>query len=92
VLFRSSRSGTGATRPSDTAGTARSASSGEPPTLADALRPFVGQWVAVRGDEVLVAAPAPRQVVAWLSEHGQQAQSVFRVPDSEQAVGGAAPL
>jgi hypothetical protein len=62
------------------------------PALAEALRPFVGQWVAVRGPEVLVAAPAPRQVVAWLTEHGQQAQSVFRVPDSEQAVGGAAPL
>jgi hypothetical protein len=68
------------------------ASSSEAPALAEALRPFVGQWVAVRGPEVLVAAPAPRQVVAWLTEHGQQAQSVFRVPDSEQAVGGAAPL
>jgi hypothetical protein len=67
-------------------------SSSEAPALAEALRPFVGQWVAVRGPEVLVAAPAPRQVVAWLTEHGQQAESVFRVPDSEQAVGGAAPL
>jgi hypothetical protein len=60
--------------------------------LAEVLRPFVGQWVAVRGTEVLVAAPAPRQVVAWLTEHGQRAESVFRVPDSEQAIGGAAPL
>jgi hypothetical protein len=64
----------------------------QPGSLVDALRPFVGQWVAIRGDEVLVAAPAPRHVVAWLAEHGQQAQSVFRVPDSEQAIGGAAPL
>ncbi len=60
--------------------------------LVDALRPFVGEWVAVRGDDVLVAASAPRHVVAWLTEHGQQADSVFRVPDSEQAIGGAAPL
>jgi hypothetical protein len=65
---------------------------GKTETLADALRPFVGQWVAVRGDEVLVAAPAPRDVVAWLAEHGQQAQSVFRVPGSEASIGGAAPL
>jgi hypothetical protein len=66
--------------------------SAEPATLADALRPFISQWVAVRGDEVLVAAPTPRQVVAWLAEHGQQAQSVFRVPGSEESIGGAAPL
>jgi hypothetical protein len=92
-------SGRRSARATTSAGSARVAasqpvaeSSGEPPTLVEALRPFVGQWVAVRGDEVLVAAPAPRQVVAWLTEHGQQAQSVFRVPDSEQAVGGAAPL
>lgn len=64
----------------------------EPPSLVEALRPFIGEWVAVRGDEVLVAAPTPRDVVAWLTEHGQQAQSVFRVPGSEQEVGGAAPL
>ena len=64
----------------------------KPATLADALRPFVGQWVAVRGDDVLVAAPGPRQVVAWLAEHGQRAQSVFRVPSSEDSIGGAAPL
>jgi hypothetical protein len=64
----------------------------EPATLADALRPFIGQWVAIRGVEVLVAADRPSDVVAWLTTHGQRAQSVFRVPDSEQAVGGAAPL
>jgi hypothetical protein len=62
-----------------------------PTTLVEALRPFIGLWVAVRGDEVLVAAPSPRDVVAWLAQHGQRAQSMFRVPDSEQAVTGAAP-
>jgi hypothetical protein len=59
--------------------------------LVEALRPFIGQWVAVRGDEVLVAAPSPKDVVAWLTRHGQRAQSMFRVPDSEHAVTGAAP-
>jgi hypothetical protein len=62
-----------------------------PTTLVEALRPFIGLWVAVRGDEVLVAAPSPKDVVAWLAQHGQRAQSMFRVPDSEQPVTGAAP-
>ncbi len=64
---------------------------GPPTTLAEALRPFIGLWVAVRGDEVLVAAPSPREVVAWLARHRQRAQSMFRVVDSEQAITGAAP-
>lgn len=57
----------------------------------EALRPFVGQWVAVRDDEVLVAAPTPGNVVAWLARHGQTADSMFRVPASESDVRGAAP-
>jgi hypothetical protein len=60
-------------------------------TSAEALRPFIGLWVAVRGDEVLVAASSPKEVVAWLARHGQRAQSMFRVPDSDQAITGAAP-
>jgi hypothetical protein len=63
----------------------------QPKTLAEALRPFIGLWVAVRGDEVLVAAPSPNEVVAWLARHRQRAQSMFRVVDSEQAITGAAP-
>jgi hypothetical protein len=59
--------------------------------LAEALRPFVGLWVAVRGDDVLVAAPSPAEIVAWLARHQQRAQSVFRVVDSEQAIAGASP-
>jgi hypothetical protein len=50
-----------------------------------------GLWVAVRGDEVLVAAPSAKQVVACLAQHRQRAQSMFRVPDSEEAITGAAP-
>lgn len=59
--------------------------------LVEALRPFIGLWVAVSGDEVLVAAPSAQEVVAWLARHHQRAQSMFRVPGSEQAVSGAAP-
>jgi hypothetical protein len=62
-----------------------------PRTLVEALRPFIGLWVAVRGDEVLVAASSPGEVVAWLARHGQRAQSMFRVPESDQAITGAAP-
>jgi hypothetical protein len=58
---------------------------------AEALRPFIGLWVAVRGDEVLVAATSAKEVVAWLAQHRQRAQSMFRVPDSEEAITGAAP-
>lgn len=64
---------------------------GRPAPVAEALRPFMGLWVAVRGDDVLVAAPSPKEVVAWLAKHGQRAQSMFRVADSEQAVTGVAP-
>jgi hypothetical protein len=59
--------------------------------LTEVLRPFIGLWVAVRGDDVLVAAPSPAEVVAWLARHQQRAQSVFRVVDCEQAIAGAAP-
>jgi len=58
---------------------------------AEELRPFIGQWVAVRDDEVLVAADSPKDIVSWLARHQQKAQSVFRVPESEQFIGGAAP-
>jgi len=58
---------------------------------ADALRPYIGQWVATQGDEVLVAAESPHAVVAWLARHGKTADSAFRVPESEAAAGGLAP-
>jgi hypothetical protein len=93
-LARSPTSEASTTGGSSSVGTGRPVAdlSGEQSSLAEALRPFVGQWVALRGTEVLVTAPTPKQVVAWLTEHGQQAQSVFRVPDSDGAIGGAAPL
>jgi hypothetical protein len=75
-----------ATTPSAASGT-----DGHPAPSAEALRPFIGLWVAVRGDDVLVAASSPKEVVAWLAQHRQRAQSMFRVVDSEQAITGAAP-
>jgi hypothetical protein len=59
---------------------------------AEALEPFVGQWVATKGPEVLVAARDPRTVVSWLAEHRQQAESMFRVPEAEYQASGLAPL
>jgi len=68
-----------------------SGTAGRSESLVEALRPFIGLWVAVRGDEVLVAAPSAKEIVAWLAQHRQRAQSMFRVPDPEQAITGAAP-
>ncbi len=59
---------------------------------AETLEPFVGDWVATKGTEVLVAAAEPRSVVGWLAEHGQQADSMFRVPSDEDEASGVAPL
>lgn len=59
---------------------------------AASLEPFVGQWVATRGPDVLVAARDPRSVVSWLAEHRQQADSMFKVPVDELEASGVAPL
>jgi methylmalonyl-CoA mutase cobalamin-binding subunit len=80
-----------AAQAAESPGSAVSETSGGRRTLVEALRPFIGLWVAVRGDEVLVAASSPKDVVAWLAQHGQRAQSMFRVPESDQAITGAAP-
>jgi hypothetical protein len=61
-------------------------------SLPDRLRPLVGRWVAIKDDDVLHAADTPQQLVSWLGEHGQKADSVFRVPESELAATGLAPL
>jgi hypothetical protein len=58
---------------------------------AETLEPFVGQWVATKDAEVLVAAPEPRTVLSWLAEHRQRADSMFRVPSDELQASGAAP-
>jgi hypothetical protein len=60
--------------------------------LVDRLREVRGQWVATQGDDLLVAAPTPHEVVSWLAEHDRKAESMFRVPDDELASSGLAPL
>lgn len=59
---------------------------------ADLLRPFVGQWVAQRGMEVLVSAERPEDVLAWLERHDQQADGMFHVPERLADATGVAPL
>ncbi len=59
---------------------------------ADALRPYVGQWVAQSGLEVLVAAGTPQAVLAWLEQHNQYADAMFRVPVDSSEATGMAPL
>lgn len=44
------------------------------------LEPFIGQWVATKGPDVLIAADDPYTVVDWLREHQIYADSMFRVP------------
>lgn len=58
---------------------------------AEMLRPFVGQWVAQRGSEVLVAASKPEEILAWLERHNQCADAMFRVPLNEDEANGMAP-
>jgi hypothetical protein len=58
---------------------------------AETLEPFAGLWVATQGPEILVATATPHEVVAWLAEHRQQADSMFRVPADEFQASGVAP-
>jgi hypothetical protein len=62
---------------------------------AEALRPFVGKWVALGETpwEVLVAAATPQEVLAWLARHGRRASGgMFRVPESERDAELIGPL
>jgi hypothetical protein len=60
---------------------------------AEALQPFIGQWVALAGPtEVLVAADSPEEVLAWLAQHERRAPyGMFRVPTSVAEAEGVAP-
>lgn len=52
---------------------------------AEALRPYVGKWVALADPtEVLVAADTPQEVVAWLARHGRKAWLMLRVPETPE--------
>jgi hypothetical protein len=84
--FATGRRASGSSRPQD-----RPSPGGGDHDLVETLRSLVGQWVALERDEVLVAASSPHEVVAWLSEHGQRADTMFRVPEDEIAASGLAP-
>jgi len=60
--------------------------------LAETLRPLQGEWVAIKDGELLIAAPTPKELVGWLARHDRRADSMFRVPEDELALGGLAPL
>lgn len=60
--------------------------------LAEILAALPGQWVAIKDDQLLVAAATPKELVGWLSRHNRRADSMFRVPEDEIAAGGLAPL
>jgi hypothetical protein len=60
--------------------------------FSDRLRDHTGEWVAIKNGDVLHASSTPKALVAWLSRHGQKADSVFRVPEDELAASGLAPL
>lgn len=74
--------------PAPSAGSAPRRPNADP---VERLRAHIGEWVAVKNDEVLVAADTPAAVLAWLAQHDQTADSMFRVPENEAAAGGAAP-
>jgi hypothetical protein len=63
-----------------------------PERLADRLRPLAGKWVAIKDDDVIHDSDSPHELVGWLSQHGQKADSMFRVPEDELASTGLAPL
>jgi hypothetical protein len=60
--------------------------------LAERLREFTGEWVAIKDDDVLHASDSPQALVGWLARHSQKADSVFRVPEDDLAASGLAPL
>jgi hypothetical protein len=61
-------------------------------SLAERMRAFTGEWVAIKDDEILHASKSPQALVRWLGNHGQKADSVFRVPEDDLAASGFAPL
>jgi hypothetical protein len=86
---RGERPGVG---PADVAPPSRGAARERRRELAETLADLPGQWVAIKGDELLVAAPTPRELVGWLARHDRRADSMFRVPEDELAASGLAPL
>jgi hypothetical protein len=61
-------------------------------SLAERMRAFTGEWIAIKDDEILNASNDPHALVRWLGNHGQKADSVLRVPEDDLAASGLAPL
>jgi hypothetical protein len=56
------------------------------PSLDAQLRKHAGDWVAVRGDRLLVSGADAEEVAAWLRRHRERAEQLFRVPLEAQDV------
>jgi hypothetical protein len=54
------------------------------------LRAHAGEWVATRGQRLLVAAPDAQTVLTWLAEHDERAGSMYKVPRDLSEVSGSA--
>jgi hypothetical protein len=61
-------------------------------SLAERMRAFTGEWIAIKDDQILHASSTPQALVRWLGNHGQKADSVFRVPEDDLAASGLAPV
>jgi hypothetical protein len=48
--------------------------------------------LCLQDDDVIHASDSPRELVAWLGQHGQAADTMFRVPENQLAATGLAPL
>lgn len=58
--------------------------------LDQQLRKHIGEWVAVRDGELLVAAPDAKTVIAWLKERADSAEAMYKVPRDLTEISGAA--
>jgi hypothetical protein len=56
----------------------------EPVKLAEKLRGFEGQWVALKGGKVIVAGRTPDSVVKQLRGKQIQDATVLRVPAEDE--------
>jgi hypothetical protein len=59
-------------------------------TFEAQLRQHVGEWVATRGTDLLFAAPEAKSVITWLTEHGERAESMYKVPEDFSQISGTA--
>ncbi len=55
---------------------------------AEALRPYMGKWVAQKGIEVIFAADTFGEILDWLERNDQYADGTFRVPEPDALAEG----